>query len=122
MSNQKCSTEEWIEKVKKVFPNENYDYSNTIYNGSNENLIIKCIKHGNFPKVAKKVVKGDGCNVCKLKKEFVRKSKEIHNNIYDYSKSVYKNSYTKVKIICNKDDHGEFEQLPTDKAGKKYSA
>ena len=33
---------------------------------------------------------------------------EIHNNKYDYSKAVYKNSKTKMVIICP--IHGEFEQ------------
>lgn len=42
-------------------------------------------------------------------KEFVEKSKIIHNNKYDYSLSNYINSKTKIKIICP--IHGEFEQL-----------
>lgn len=40
---------------------------------------------------------------------FVKKSMEIHGG-YDYSKTVYVNPKTLVKIICPK--HGEFEQLP----------
>lgn len=43
-------------------------------------------------------------------KEFLRKSKAIHNDFYDYSKMVYTNAKTPVKIICP--EHGEFEQRP----------
>jgi very-short-patch-repair endonuclease len=42
--------------------------------------------------------------------EFIKKSKEIHDNKYDYSLVDYINSRTKVKIICP--IHGVFEQKP----------
>jgi hypothetical protein len=41
--------------------------------------------------------------------EFINKAKVVHGNKYDYSKSIYKNTRTKIKIICK--NHGEFEQL-----------
>lgn len=44
------------------------------------------------------------------KEEFEKKAKEIHGNKYDYSKVNYKNTETKVKIICP--IHGVFEQIP----------
>ena len=47
----------------------------------------------------------------KLTKEnFINKAKEVHHNKYDYSLVEYKNSKTKIKIICPK--HGIFEQRP----------
>lgn len=42
--------------------------------------------------------------------EFIRRSAEIHNGKYDYSKVDYKTLSTKVCIICP--IHGEFWQLP----------
>lgn len=42
--------------------------------------------------------------------EFVKKSNILHNYKYDYSKVIYINSKTKVKIDCP--IHGEFEQIP----------
>ncbi len=49
-------------------------------------------------------------NMRKLTKEdFIRKSKEIHGDKYDYSKVEYVNSRSKVCIICP--EHGEFYQL-----------
>ena len=41
---------------------------------------------------------------------FIERSKEIHNNKYDYSFVEYKNNKSKVKIMCKK--HGLFEQRP----------
>ena len=43
-------------------------------------------------------------------KEFIEKAKKVHNNKYDYSLVEYKNSTTKIKIICP--IHGEFMQTP----------
>lgn len=42
--------------------------------------------------------------------EFIKKSKEIHGDKYDYSKVKYTNNKIKVCIICPK--HGEFWQTP----------
>lgn len=44
-------------------------------------------------------------------KDFIKKAIEVHGDRYDYSKVVYRDSKTKVTIICN--EHGEFEQLPS---------
>lgn len=42
--------------------------------------------------------------------KFIEKAKKIHSDRYDYSKVVYVDAKTKVKIICK--EHGEFEQIP----------
>ena len=42
--------------------------------------------------------------------QFIKKSQQIHNNKYDYSKVEYINNRTKVCIICP--EHGEFWQTP----------
>lgn len=41
---------------------------------------------------------------------FIKKAKKIHGDKYDYSKVEYKNTKTKVCIICS--EHGEFWQTP----------
>lgn len=43
-------------------------------------------------------------------KQFIERSKKIHNGRYDYSMVEYKNSSTKVNIICP--EHGLFDQIP----------
>ena len=42
--------------------------------------------------------------------EFVYRSNMVHNNKYDYSRSVYVNRDTKLIVICK--EHGEFLQRP----------
>ena len=42
--------------------------------------------------------------------EFIRRSKLVHGNKFDYSETNYVKSDEKIKIICNK--HGLFEQIP----------
>ena len=42
--------------------------------------------------------------------QFIKKAKEVHGDLYDYSKVDYKGSRTKVEIVCN--THGVFEQRP----------
>jgi hypothetical protein len=42
--------------------------------------------------------------------DFIRESKSIHGDRYDYSKSVFVDTKTDVLIICN--IHGEFKQTP----------
>lgn len=44
-------------------------------------------------------------------KEFINRSKLIHDNKYDYSELIYNNNRTKVKIKCP--DHGFFDQVPS---------
>ena len=43
--------------------------------------------------------------------EFIEKAKKIHGDKYDYSITDYRDSHTKITIICP--IHGEFEQTPT---------
>ena len=40
--------------------------------------------------------------------EFIARAKQVHGDKYDYSNVVYKNAFSKVKIICP--EHGMFEQ------------
>jgi len=42
---------------------------------------------------------------------FILRAKQIHENYYDYSQSVYINCHTKIIIICP--THGPFSQEPT---------
>lgn len=46
------------------------------------------------------------------KSTFINRAKEIHGNIYDYSKTEYTKAKEPVTIICRK--HGEFKQRPQD--------
>jgi very-short-patch-repair endonuclease len=75
---------------------------------------IVCPKHGEFWQVPTEHLSGKGCKKCygndkMTTEEFIRKSKEIHGDKYDYSKVEYSgNNKSKVCIVCPK--HGEFWQ------------
>jgi len=104
------STKDFIIKASQI--HNKYDYSKVNYKNSHTKIIIGCPIHGDFEQLPYHHLNGHGCNKCgidKLRaKDFIIKAKKIHK--YNYSKVNYKNSYTKVIIICEK--HGEFLQTP----------
>lgn len=112
--------EKFLEKSKKVHNNK-YDYSKVEYINSTEKVSIICPIHGCFLQTPQAHSRGNGCPKCSnlnrgSKKrwdnnKFIEESKKIHGPKYDYSNVVYKNSSTKVEIICPK--HGGFYQSPS---------
>jgi hypothetical protein len=120
-SNKKLTTKTFIEKAKEIH-GDKYDYSLVKYIGAHDIIKIICLKHGIFEQKAFAHLQNYGCQICgnnkKLTKEiFIKKAKEIHGDKYDYSLSEYKNSHTKIKIICPK--HGIFEQKPNNHLSKQ---
>jgi very-short-patch-repair endonuclease len=53
----------------------------------------------------------------KTTEEFITEANQIHNNLYDYSTSIYKNNREKISVICEK--HGAFQVTPNDHLNKK---
>ena len=111
----KCShmsTEEFIEKAKEVH-GDKYDYSITEYINSSTKIAIICKEHGIFYQLPHAHLKGFGCRLCNMKypirttEDFIRIASEVHNNFYDYSKTIYTNITTKIIITCPQ--HGDFE-------------
>jgi very-short-patch-repair endonuclease len=123
---RKCSTEINSDKQRKTtnqfiteaiqIHNDKYDYSKVVYIKTNEKVIIICKEHGDFLQTPNShLSKESGCIKCagcykSNTEEFVKKSKEIHGDNYDYSKVEYKIVYEKVIITCK--EHGDFEQTP----------
>ena len=105
--------EKFLERCTEIHDNK-YDYSKVIYKNTKEQVIVICKKHNwEFEQSAGCHLQGQGCSKCAenysyTTKEFIEKCKKIHDNKYDYSKVIYKNSREKVIIICKK--HKEFEQ------------
>jgi hypothetical protein len=120
-SKRTFTTAEFIKKAVEVH-GEKYDYTDTTYSGSHEFVNILCKTHGTFKQKAGSHLLGIGCTQCGLDRsaesrttttrEFIERANDIHNNKYDYSLVSYKNTHTKVKIICH--THGEFNQRPND--------
>jgi hypothetical protein len=122
-------------KAKSEFPtraalihHNKYDYSLVSYQGAHVKVTIICPMHGEFQQGPNNHINGEGCASCgsiasnknastKARLNFKTKANIIHNNLYDYSLVNYKNSYTKIKIICK--NHGEFEQTPGSHINKK---
>lgn len=113
---QRFSEDELLKVVREKYGDKHeYDFSN--YTSFNSNIKIYCQKHGWFKQSLNNHIKGCSCTKCQ-KEEFRQKElgkflelgKQIHNNKYDYSQVVYKNSKEKVRIICPK--HGVFLQKP----------
>ena len=117
---RKYHQEDFIERSNKIHHNK-YDYSLVNYVNTEINVDIICPKHGVFNQHPRVHSTGSGCPKCRNEKQgkykllnkniFSDRSKKIHKDKYDYSLVSYKNSVTKVKIICKK--HGIFEQLPS---------
>jgi DNA polymerase III sliding clamp (beta) subunit (PCNA family) len=105
-------------KANKIHNNK-YDYSKVDYINRNTKVIIICKSHGEFKQKPFSHIKDkQGCPKCGKKQSanklrltldnFIKKSKKMHGNYYDYSKVIYKRNNDPVKIICPK--HGIFNQ------------
>ena len=112
----KITTKVFIEKAKEIH-GDKYDYSLAEYKNQKIKVKIICNKckkvFEQFP--VNHIRYQHGCpNCCLTKKktveQFIEKAKEIHGDKYDYSLVEYKNTWTKIKIICQA--HGEFFQKP----------
>jgi len=111
---KRLSLKEVILRFKKIH-GDKYDYSKVVYKNTNTKINIICPKHGNFLQFPyNHFLKGcPKCsnNIIKTQDEHIYDFKKIHGDKYDYSKVVYKNTNTKINIICPK--HGEFLQSPS---------
>lgn len=95
-----------------------YSYEKTKYTGKVNPVIITCPIHGDFTQKAENHKNGAGCIKCGISKahthfratteEFIRKSKKIHGDTYDYSKSEYKGKDYPINITCKNPAHGDF--------------
>lgn len=114
--------EEFISDAKKIH-GDKYDYSKVVFTRMKDKITIICPKHGEFEQRAIEHLGGSGCPKCVhqertlTKEEFVKKVNQIHNFKYDYTKSNYVNTETKVCIICP--EHGEFWMTPNSHLSKK---
>ena len=107
-------------KTSSEIHNNKYNYDKIIFTKGSPLVIITCPTHGDFNQSRYSHLKGSGCKLCsidsntnKLKdtvKDFILKANKVHNNLYDYSKTVYKSSKEHVIIVCS--THGEFLQKP----------
>ncbi|MBP1325055.1 very-short-patch-repair endonuclease [Leucobacter exalbidus] len=112
------TTEEWIVQARGV-RGEMFDYSKVVYINVDSPVTIICRVHGEFnqtPWVHLHCTHGcPRCGVDAMAQasrlgndEFVSRAREVHGNMYDYSKVMYQGLGYSVTIICS--EHGEFSQ------------
>lgn len=113
----RMTTEEFIEKAKQVH-GDSYDYSYVKYLSSDYKVTIKCNKHGLFEQDPTNHLMGQGCPECWAERrrgvlaysteDFIKKAREVHGDLYDYSQAIYNGCFENVYIKCDK--HGGFWQ------------
>ncbi len=112
---QRSNSEEFIRKAKLKHGNR-YDYSKVNYVDQKTEVVIICKIHGDFEQTPKNHLKGHRCIKCvktyRATEDFIKEASIVHNNKYDYSKTIFIKTKSKVIIICP--NHGEFKQLPDD--------
>lgn len=113
--NQRKSIE-FIEKSNLKYGYK-YDYSKVNYINRRTKVSIICPIHGDFEETPINHLTRNGCNECSRSERillnslnFIKKSKKIHGDKYDYSNVNYLSDKIKVSIICP--IHGEFKQQP----------
>ena len=104
-----------------------YSYTEGSYKGLSESLSIICKEHGEFEQVAAyHLYSLAGCQLCAkqatarkntvLFEDFVRRSREVHGDMYEYNESTYTGTSNKTAITCK--THGVFEQVAIDHCTK----
>ena len=114
------TTETYIKEAQKVH-GDRYDYSQTEYKHSLQDVVILCKEHGPFQQTANNHLTGSGCRRCNLvgphtihsspakshsTASFIQQAKSIHKDTYGYGKVEYINSTSVVTVTCR--IHGDF--------------
>ena len=114
ISNRKLLNE--FINTAKIVHGDKYDYSKVEYKNAISKIIIIWREHGEFEQTPDSHLHNHGCSKCfgnynYNTEEWIKNAKIIHCDKYDYSKVIYKNTHSKIIIICR--EHGEFEQTPS---------
>ena len=126
VSSKKLTTEEFVEKAKKMH-GDKYDYAKSLYTNNSGKIVITCPMHGDFEQTAGNHLRGSKCRAC-AKEEgaskhrgtletFIEKASEVHDNTYTYEKAVYINARTPMVITCP--EHGDFYATYDNHVNKK---
>lgn len=111
--------DEFIYKANAIH-NNYYNYDLSIYINDKTKIKIICPTHGSFDQTPNAHLQEQGCPQCGVAKnarnqtksleQFILDAYEVHLGEYDYSRSIYVNSSSKIEIICS--IHGSFFQAP----------
>ena len=113
----------FVNKARKLY-GDRFDYSKV--NIRESKPLFYCNKHQvEFRQERRNHLRYFGCKVCAAEKhslsqeEFIKRSKVVYGDRFDYSLVKFKNTYTKVTIICK--EHGPIEVIPYDHMRGKAS-
>lgn len=115
-ASSRVTAEQFLERAKAIHATRSYDYSRAAYVDIMTSVEIVCLEHGPFWQTPNAHLNaGQGCAWCagrgRLTTEmFVARSRVVHGDRYDYSRSVYVNAITLIEIDCS--EHGLFQQAP----------
>lgn len=103
-----------LERFRKIHGNR-YDYSLVEFKGCDSYVAILCKEHGVFSQRADRHAEGQNCPKCVKRykpttKEFIESCLSTFGDQFDYSKTEYINTRTKIAVTCK--DHGDFEIGP----------
>lgn len=121
---KKCSKaitvpfEEFVRRARNKHGNK-YTYIEDSYVDYTSKVNVVCPTHGEFKiNAVSHCITSTGCKKCGTEitqkkktitnEDFIKRSKEIHGDKYDYSKTNYINGRLDITIICK--IHGEFQQ------------
>lgn len=115
---RRLTKEDFLEKALSKY-GETFKYDLKNYKTRQSKITVTCPTHGKFQITPKSFLKAThGCPKCGNERigdasrlstsEFIKRSKEIHGDRYDYSKSEHLSFHEPVEIICP--DHGTFFQ------------
>lgn len=106
--------EQFLQEMYELYGDQ-YDFTNSVYNGTHEQMTVVCKDHGEFVRTPHELLDGKGCHVCMPNmmlntQTFIQKARMVHGDRYSYDKVKYVDIHTKVCITCDK--HGDFWQEP----------
>ena len=119
---RRMTREEFIRRATEVHHGK-FDYSLVKYENCEKDVCIICPIHGPFwQRPAHHIGRGDDCPICRrinaarsktfTTEKFIRISRDVHGDKYDYSNTVYVKARKPVTINCP--EHGPFTQMATD--------
>lgn len=120
----KCSgkyrwtTEEWIENAKKVWGDDEFDYTGVEYKSAFTRITITHKCGHTFDVTPDNHARGKGCPKCKKTKppkytsdQYIEEVKKVHGDWFDFSAVEYKNLHKHIELRCRKHDI-RFDAIP----------
>lgn len=108
--------ENLIERVREVH-GQSFTLLTEDFNNQHEVVLWECKVHGEFRASIRNILSGSGCKFCSRERSAKLRSKgadyyiplfrEIHGDFFDYTKSVFSTSKSKIIVTCPV--HGDFE-------------